>query len=120
MDNNDFDPSFSDDFDDEGDLGGLFLKKTIKIVLHDNGRYSVNANGFPLTETGMMEALWILKDSQDTLREAFENKINEGAQKKRRGRKSRTIEAEMDARVFENLSEEDIAWLKKKFGEDNA
>jgi len=118
MNNEDFDSAFNDDFDDENDLGGVYLKKTIKIMLHDNGKYSINANGFPLTETGMMEALWILKDSQDTLREAFETKLNEGSKGNKSGKQSKTIEAEMDARIFEDLSDEDVEWLKKRFGEE--
>ena len=102
-------------FNSDNDSGGLSMKKIIKIELNDTGKYSINASGFPLSENGMMEALWIIKDAQGTLKEAFETELNKHKEHCYKQSCSKKVETEMDNKIFENLAKEDVDWLKTKF-----
>ena len=108
-------------FSDSNHEGDVIMKKIIKIELHDNGKYCINASGFPLSEEGMMEAVWILKDSQNTIKEAFEKELHNHLEefKKLNKNKNKKIETEMEAKLFKDLSQEDVLWLKNKFGKND-
>ena len=97
---------------------GLTMNKIITISLYDCGKYVINAKGFPPNNDGLSEALLVLKESEDTLKEAFKDEMKKLSHESQRNfikdyiKQDRKVEKKM----LEGFSETDITWLKQKFG----
>jgi uncharacterized ferredoxin-like protein len=97
---------------------GLTMNKSITISLYDCGKYVINAKGFAPNDDGLTEALMVLKESEDTLKEAFKQEMQKLAHESQRNfiREYIKQDRKIEKKMLEGFSESDITWLKQKFG----